>query len=55
MKKKLTPYMFMGLAVLAVYFIVDRFVMTIDVLVAVPILLVVMVLLVTDGLKRKSE
>lgn len=55
MKKGFTPFMFVGLAIIAVYIVVDRFITTIDAVLAIPILLFAIGMIVIDGVKRRGK
>lgn len=55
MKMRFSPYLMVGIVILAVYLIIERFVQPIDPLVAIPVLLFSIVLIVIDAVKRRLK
>lgn len=55
MKMRFSPYLMVGIVILAVYLIIERFVQPIDPLIAIPVLLFSIVLIVIDAVKRRLK
>lgn len=55
MKLRFSPYLMVGIVILAVYLIIERFVQPIDPLIAIPVLLFSIVLIVIDAVKRRLK
>ena len=55
MNLRFSPYLMVGIVILAVYLIIERFVQPIDPLIAIPVLLFSIVLIVIDAVKRRLK
>ncbi len=55
MKTRNSPYFMVGISILAVYLIIERFVQPIDPLIAIPVLLLSIVLILTDAVRRRLK
>jgi hypothetical protein len=55
MKTRNSPYFMVGISILAVYLIIERFVQPIDPLIAIPVLLLSIVLILTDAVSRRLK
>lgn len=55
MKTRNSPYFMVGISILAVYLIIERFVQPIDTLIAIPVLLLSIVLILTDAVRRRLK
>ncbi len=55
MKMRFSPYLMVGIVILAGYLIIERFVQPIDPLIAIPVLLFSIVLIIIDAVKRRLK
>lgn len=55
MKTRNSPYFMVGISILAVYLIIERFVQPIDPLIAIPVLLLSIVLILSDAVRRRLK
>ncbi len=55
MKTRNSPYFMVGISILAVYLIIERSVQPIDPLIAIPVLLLSIVLILTDAVRRRLK
>lgn len=55
MKLRFSPYLAAGILILAVYLIVDRFIQPIVPVIAIPVLLLSIVLIFIDGIRKRQK
>lgn len=55
MKMRFSPYLIVGIVILVVYLLVERFVQPIDPVIAIPVLLFSIVLILIDGIRRRLK